>query len=109
MKGGEGMETIISWVVSFTVTITSGIVLFLIQRFLKNHRKKEEEHDKAKQKDNILILRSLNALGKLTVANSIALRDGRTNGEMSSALKEYETIEKEMYEHLISCHAEKDT
>ena len=44
----------------------------------------------------------IEALGKLTVANSIALRDGRTNGEMSSALKEYEQVEKELYASLVS-------
>ena len=65
---------------------------------------KKNEIEKAK--DNALILRSLNALGKLTVANSIALRDGKTNGELSTALAEYEAIAKEMYDHLITCHSQ---
>jgi hypothetical protein len=79
--------------------------LFIVQRFFNNQKKKEEAKEQQKADENALILRSLNALGKLTVANAIALRDGRTNGEMSSALSEYEKIEKEMYEHLVIYHS----
>ena len=77
------------------------MLLFLLQRFFNNQQRKEEERDMEKAKDNALILRSINALGKLTVANSIALRDGKTNGEMKAALYQYEAVEKEMYEYII--------
>jgi hypothetical protein len=40
------------------------------------------------------------------VANSIALRDGKTNGELSTALDEYARVEKEMYAYLILTHAQ---
>ena len=87
-------------------TVISGILLFFAQRFFTQQRAREEHRDKIKSKEYALILRSLNALGKLTVANTIALRDGRTNGETSSALSEYEEVEKELYEHLITVHAD---
>lgn len=96
------MDSVFSIMLSSFVSIFSGMVLFLLQRFLKNQQKKEEIRDLDKATQNALILKSLNALGKLTVANSIALRDGRTNGEMSSALKEYEQVEKELYASLVS-------
>ena len=102
------MNSIISWILTFSTSIISGIVLFVLQRFFNDQRKKEEKRQTEETQNYIMILRSLNALGKLTVANSIALRDGKTNGEMSSALSEYETVEKEMYEHLISQHATKN-
>ena len=102
------MDNVIYWVITFCTSLTGGIVLFLLQRFLNDQRKKEEKRKIEETQNYVLILRSLKALGKLTVANSIALRDGRTNGEMSSALLEYEDVEKEMYEHLISCHANKN-
>ena len=101
------MDNVIYWVITFCTSLTGGIVLFLLQRFFNDQRKKEEKRQTEETKNYVLILRSLKALGKLTVANSIALRDGRTNGEMSSALSEYEDVEKELYEHLISCHADK--
>ena len=36
----------------------------------------------------------------MTLANSIALRDGKTNGELKKALAEYEQVNKEMLEFL---------
>ena len=102
------MNSIISWILTFSTSIISGIVLFILQRFFNDQRKKEKKRQAEETQNYIMILRSLNALGKLTVANSIALRDGKTNGEMSSALSEYETLEKEMYEHLISRHVTKN-
>lgn len=101
------MEEAISQIVACVATVTSGMVLFWMKRFFNGQRRKEEEKDAEKERDGILMLRSIHALGKLTVANSVALRDGRTNGEMSAALAEYEKIEQEMYEHLIAYHAKK--
>jgi len=98
------MDSLISNIVTVFATVVSGTVLFLLQRFFNDHRKKEEERDQKKEKDNALVLRSIKALGNLTVANSIALRDGKTNGELKSALAEYKTVEKEMYEYLITYH-----
>lgn len=96
------MNEAVTTILTSCATIISGTILFLLKRFLSRQQKREEERDISKAKENSLVLRSLNALGKLTVANSIALRDGKTNGEMSSALHEYEDVEKEMYEYLIS-------
>ena len=98
------MDTAITLLVTSVASIFSGMVLFLIQRFFKNQQRKDEEREKDKAMQTALILKSLNALGKLTVANSIALRDGKTNGELKSALSEYEVVEKELYEYLISTH-----
>ena len=44
------------------VSIFSGMVLFLLQRFFKNQQKKEEMRDLDKATQNALILKSLNAL-----------------------------------------------
>ena len=96
------MDSVFSIMITSFASIFSGTILFLLQRFFKSQQKKEEIRDLDKATQNALILKSLNALGKLTVANTIALRDGRTNGEMSSALKEYEQVEKELYAYLVS-------
>ena len=98
------MDTVITLLVTSLASIFSGMVLFLIQKHFKKQQKKEDERDKAKAMQTSLILKSLNALGKLTVANSIALRDGKTNGVLKSALAEYEVVEKELYEYLIFAH-----
>lgn len=98
------MDTAITLLITSAASVFSGTVLFLIQRFFKNQQRKDEEREKDKAKQTALILKSLNALGKLTVANSIALRDGKTNGELKSALSEYEDVEKELYDYLICIH-----
>lgn len=77
-----------------------------LQRFLTRQQKKEEQRDAVKTKETVLLFQSLKALGKLSVANSIALRDGRTNGELAAALREFEEAERQMYDYLVSSHAE---
>ena len=103
------MEGPITMTVSTLATLISSILLVVIQRFLNAQKKREEERETEKACDNAIILRSLNALGKLTVANAIALRNGKTNGELASALAEYEKIEKEMYDHLVAYHSKSVT
>ena len=96
------MDSLITMAASTAATVISGAVLFLLKKFFNAQKERELHRDRMKARENELILRSLNALGRLCVANCIALRDGRTNGEMSGALCEYEKIEKEMYSYLIS-------
>lgn len=96
------MEAAMSYILTAVITIVSGLVLFFLQRMLNKQQKAEEERDQKKAQENALILRSINALGNLTVANSIALRDGKTNGEMKTALTEYEEVNKEMYAYIIA-------
>lgn len=98
---------ILSIVLSILASVISGMALFFLQRYFKRKDKKEEIRDKAKANENILILKSINAVGKLTEANAIALRDGKTNGEMSTALDEYAAVDKELYNYLLEQNARK--
>jgi len=47
------------------------------------------------QKD-LLVLKSLKAIGELTVANAIAVKNGHQNGEMEKAQEEFESVDKEL-------------
>ena len=96
------METLFTVLLTSVASIFSGVVLFLIQSHLKKQRKKEEERETEKANQMTLIIRTLNSLGKLTVANSIALRDGHTNGELKDALKEYKEVETDLFDYLAS-------
>ena len=53
---------IITVVISIFASIVSGTMLFFLQRYFK----KLDERAKAAAHENILILKSINALGKLT-------------------------------------------
>lgn len=95
-----------SIIVSVCAGIISGMVLFFLQRFIKRHEEAEKEHRKRHRAENILILKSIRALGELTEADSIAIRDGKTNGELKHALSDYTEVSKELDEFLIEQSAQ---
>ena len=92
---------LISIIISIATSIFSGIVLFFIKRYFDNKEKIEIEKEKARQKENVLILKSIDAIGRLTYADSIAIREGKTNGEMKDAVQSYIAIKSELYDYLI--------
>jgi len=91
----------IAIIISACASIVSGMVLFFLQAFFKKKQKQDDEREQKRHKKDVLIIKSLNAVGDLTLANSIALRDGKTNGELKKALKEYESINKEITNFII--------
>ena len=103
----KNMYNMISIIVSVCASFISGMVLFFLQRFFKKKQKKDEERDRAKAKENMLILKSIDAVGKLTYADAVAIRDGKTNGEMKEAMKAYAEVKDELYEYLLEQNSKK--
>lgn len=95
-------------IISACASIVSGMVLFSLQVFFKKKQKQDDEREQKRHKKDVLIIKSLNSVGDLTLANSIALRDGKTNGELKKALKEYESINKEITNFIIENSVEGD-
>lgn len=95
-----------AWFIPICTSVIGGVILYYLKSFFRKQQEKEEMRDKAKTKETALVLEMLNAVGKLTVANTIALRDGKTNGETTAALSEYEHVEKKLYRYLVECHSE---
>lgn len=98
-----------SIVVPAMAAILSGLVILGVQEFISHRRNKKRkaqahasEHDEERAEQMSLILKYLNAIGKLTHANSIALRDHKTNGELKDAMKEYEEMDGKMYDYLVT-------
>ena len=91
----------ISIIISVASSIISGMVLFFLQHYFKKRHKEEERRDAQRHKRDVLVIKSITAVGDLTLANAIALKDGKTNGEMHKALDEYEKVNKEMMDFLI--------
>lgn len=94
-------------IMSICASIISGMVLFFLQRFFKKKQKVDDERDRAKAKENMLILKSIDAVGKLTYADAVAIRDGKTNGEMKEAMKAYAEVKDELYEYLLEQNSKK--
>ena len=97
----------IAIIMSTCASIISGMVLFFLQRFFKKKQKVDEERDRAKAKENMLILKSIDAVGKLTYADAVAIRDGKTNGEMKEAMKAYAEVKDDLYEYLLEQNSKK--
>ena len=88
-------------IVSIASSIVSGMVLFFLQRYFKKKQHEDELREEKRHKRDVIVMKSISAIGELTSANSIALRDGKTNGEMKKALSEYEKAKCEMMDFLI--------
>lgn len=92
----ENMEA----VVSATYPIASVLAIWYIQHsYAKKDKKKEEEIAKrteARIKENVLIMRMLKAVGKLSFAVAKAAKEGKVNGVMDKALEYYEKANEEI-------------
>ena len=94
-------------IISISASLISGGALFFLQRYFKKKDKLDEERDAVLAEENVLILKSINAVGKLTYANALAIRDGKQNGHMLDALKGYEEVNDELYQYLLERNAHK--
>ena len=101
------MNSAITLILSIFASVVSGIVLYIVKRYFSTRDKQDKMVREEKKNESILILRSINAIGKLTTATCIALKDGRANGEMTAALKDYEEVDKELYNYLLDVNARK--
>ena len=88
-------------VISIVCSVISGMTLFFLQRFFKKKEEQDKQKEDARRKENVLILKSIDAIGKLTYANAIAIRDGRTNGELKDAIKDYHQVREDLYNFII--------
>ena len=94
-------------IISVCASIVSGMALYFLKRYFDNRDKKEAKKDELIAKENILILKSIDAVGKLTYADAIAIRDGKTNGEMKAAIEAYKKADEELYNFLLEQNAMK--
>ena len=83
------------------------MVLYFLKRYFNNKEKDDQEKQKARQKENVLILKSIDAIGKLTYADAVAIRDGKTNGELKEAVRAYSEVKDELYDYLLEQNARK--
>ncbi len=98
---------ILTIALSVFASVVSGMALFFMQRYFRSKDKIDEARDDAKAKENVLILKNIDALGKLTYANSIAIRDGKTNGEMKEGISAYMEVREDMYNYLLENNSKK--
>jgi hypothetical protein len=109
-------------IIAFFSPIVSALIIWYIQHRHMEHDKKrdelllaekrrQEEKEKekeaesnaraeARKQENLLTMRMIKAIGKLSYANSVAIKEGKVNGEMEEALIYYKDASDEMTEFL---------
>jgi len=109
-------------IMAFLSPIASALIIWYIQRqYLKRekvrdeqiweekHRQEKREHEKeqelktradSRKQESLLTLRMIKAIGKLSYANSIAIKEGKVNGVMEEALMYYRETSSELSEFL---------
>ena len=95
------MSEILIAVICTIVSALGGALLYFLRAHFKKMEKYAQCAEERTTKKDILILKSLKAIGELTVANAIAVRDGKTNGCTAKALKEFESVDKELNAFLV--------
>lgn len=86
----------------------SGIVSGLVLRRIDKIDKKMDKQSEAKKQENVIIISGLKAIGHLSEANAIALKNGHTNGETETAIGYYKKFTDELGDYLVRQNAEKN-
>jgi hypothetical protein len=99
---------VIAIIFSVLGSVVSGTALFLLTRYFKKRDDRDEKRDKAKARENFLVLKAIRANGKLTEATAISRQRGTINGEIHSALEGYKSVDAELYDYLLEQNANKN-
>lgn len=98
---------VLAMIVSVCAAVISGLVLYFLQRHFRVRETKEQKKEERTSQKDILMIKSLQAIGELTVANAIALKEGKQNGEMHKAMDDFKKVDKELNNYLIQSSVQK--
>ncbi len=73
----------------------TGLCFWAVQKNITKRDAKRDERERAKEKNEILLIRSVGAAIALGEATAHAIRDGKCNGEMGAALEYAQKIKHE--------------
>ncbi len=94
------MGNIVTFIITILPTVITSMAVFYLTRKQNKRDKENDDHTKAQRKEAMLNMKVAIATLKLSEANALALRDGKTNGELKAAMAECEAAKKEYYEFL---------
>jgi len=90
------MTELLVGIICTVVSALGGALLYFLQRHFKRMEKYAEASEDRRTKKDLLVLKSLKAIGDLTCANAIAIKQGHCNDEVDAAKKSFEAVEKEL-------------
>ena len=101
------MEHAISIIASIVVSVAASLLLFFAQRHFKKAEESSEKAEERRAEQQMLILQTVQAIGELTMASALAVKNGHTNGELTKAMAHFEEVDKELNNFLIKTAARK--
>ena len=109
-------------ILTFLFPIASALIIWYVQYYnikrdkrcdlereeeRKRQERKDAERDKeikeraeARKQESLITMRMIKAVGKLSYANSTAIKEGKVNGGMEEALRYYRETSSELSEFL---------
>jgi len=79
---------------------TTGLGFWLLQKSLNKKERKQEEKDKAREKNEVLLIKSVGAAITLGEATALAIRNGKCNGEIDAALSRAKEVMDEQQDFM---------
>lgn len=87
---------------SILPSLISGLVLFKIGTMNRSSESREDN----RQREGVLLLKSLDAIGSLSEMTALCYKGVKPNGELDKAIEERRKIKKELQDHLYEEHEE---
>lgn len=78
----------------------TGFFFWFLQKKIDKREKLAEEREQRREKNEMLVIKSINAAISLGEAAAIALKNGHTNGETEAALARAKEVKREQAEFL---------
>lgn len=91
--------------ISLGSLLTAALVAY-IGNYMRKRFDAMEKKGETRVQETIIKMKALQAIGQLTYATSIAVKDGKVNGEMASAIETYRDAKIELDDFIIRGHAE---
>ena len=94
-------KIIFAFIISMSIpSAVTAFCFWMIQKKITNRDNKRDELDKARKKNEFLLIRGIGAAIALGEASAIAIRDKKCNGEMSTALEYAQKVKHEQKDFL---------
>jgi len=104
------MDMIIIAIVGLFQAVSVAIIGGLFARDNKKRKKENEyieERAKTRKKESLLSMKLISSNNKLAIATAHALRDGKSNGDMTKALEEAGKAQEAYYEFIDNIASER--
>ena len=84
-------------ILSGVQTVIVGLLVWYIEKRAEKRQKETQNHNAARKRESLLMLEMHAANANMTYAVAMAVKRGHANGEVETAIEEYEAAKKAYY------------